>query len=125
MESIFYIVKSIIALVAVIWLANVALKYINKISNNQNRSIQIVERISVSKASSLAIVKILDDYYLMSFSEQNNETLQKFTKEEAAEIEARLEEQKSVGTNELFKEFDLTETKDKFRHYFEKIKEPK
>lgn len=125
MESIFYIVRSIIALVAVIWLANVALKYINKISNNQNRSIQIVERISVSKASSLAIVKILDDYYLMSFSEQNNETLQKFTKEEAAEIEARLEEQKSVGTNELFKEFDLTETKDKFIHYFEKIKEPK
>lgn len=125
MESLFYIVRSIVALIVVIWLANQALKYINKLSNNQSRSIQIVERISVSKSSSLAIVKILDDYYLMSFSEQASETLQKFTKEEAAEIETRMAKQESFETNEWFKEFDLTETKDKLVHYFKELKEQK
>lgn len=122
MESIIYILKTIIALIVVIWLANIALKYINKLSNNQNKSIQVVERISVSKGSSLAIVKIVNEYYLMSFSENTSETLQKFSPEEALEIEARLEQQQSPQPSELLESFDWKKTIEKFAHYFEQQK---
>ena len=91
MESLLYILRTLVALVIVIWLANVAIKYLNNYSKNDMRNIQIVERISVSKASSLAIVKIVNEYYLMSFSEDKNEIVQKFSKEEVFEIEERLE----------------------------------
>ena len=82
MESLLYILRTLVALVIVIWLANVAIKYLNNYSKNDMRNIQIVERISVSKASSLAIVKIVNEYYLMSFSEDKNEIIQKFSKDE-------------------------------------------
>lgn len=118
MESFFYVLRSIVALILVIWLANVALKYINKYSNNESKSIQVVERISVSKTSSLAIVKIVNDYYLMSFSEQAIETLQKFNEEEAVEIEARQQAQKDPI--ETIKEFDFIELKEKHTKFFDR-----
>jgi flagellar protein FliO/FliZ len=120
MESLMYILRSIVALVIVIWLANVALKYLNKYSNHKTRSIQIIERISVSKTSSLAIVKIVDDYYLMSFSENTSETLQKFSQEEAEEIEARQKEQEQQEPIEVLKKIDFTELKEKYTSYFDR-----
>lgn len=122
MESFLYILRSIGGLIIVIWLANVALKYLNNFTNGEKKSIQIVERLSVHKTSSLAIVKIVNEYYLMSFSEQKTETLQKFTVEEAAEIEKRLEQKEIVDSVEAFKNFDLTTVKEKFAHYLEQQK---
>lgn len=82
---------------------------------------QVIERLSVHKASSLAIVKIIDDYYLMSFAEQKTESLQKFTKEEALEIEKRLAaQQEQSQTGEALKEFDFSVLKEKFSKYFER-----
>lgn len=120
MESFLYILRSIAALIVVIWLANVALKYLNKYSNHKTRSIQIIERISVSKTSSLAIVKIVNDYYLMSFSENTSETLQKFSHEEAKEIEARQKEQEQQEPMEVLKKVDFTELKQKYASYFDR-----
>jgi|SRR5699024_7664690 len=118
MESVFYVLKSIGALILVIWLANVALKYMNKYSNNGTKSIQIIERISVSKTSSLAIVKIVDDFYLMSFSEKNSEVLERFSKKEAAKIERQQEKQKkTIKTVSLF---NLTEVKEKYIQFFDR-----
>ena len=122
METFLYILRSIGGLIVVIWLANVALKYLNQLNNGEMKSIQIVERLSVHKSSSLAIVKIVNDYYLMSFSEQKTETLQKFTAEEAREIEERLEQKETINPTESFKNIDLTVVKEKFAHYFEQQK---
>ena len=112
MESLLYILRTLVALVIVIWLANVAIKYLNNYSKNDMRNIQIVERISVSKASSLAIVKIVNEYYLMSFSEDKNEIVQKFSKEEVFEIEERLELKEANRPTETSKTIDFKETKD-------------
>lgn len=127
MESFLYVVRSIVALVVVIWLANVVLKYLNKYSNNTTKSIQIVERISVSKTSSLAIVKIVGNYYLMSFSENSSETIKQFCEAEVKEIEAKLALQEAsdpVNAVKEFdfsrlKEFDLKDLKSKYSQLFE------
>ena len=118
MESLYYILRSIVALIGVIWLANYALKYLNKYSNHSKRSIQIIERISVSKSSSLAIVKIVDDYYLMSFSETTSETLRQFSKEEVEKIETRIEQQEQSDPVQTFKRLDFKELKEKYSSYF-------
>ena len=125
MESLLYILRTLVALVIVIWLANVAIKYLNNYSKNDMRNIQIVERISVSKASSLAIVKIVNDYYLMSFSEDKNEIVQKFSKDEVFEIEERLEQKEANNPTEKMKTIDFKETKDKFAQYFEQAMKKK
>ena len=122
METFLYILRSIGGLIIVIWLANIALKYLNHFNNGEMKTIQVVERLSVHKSSSLAIVKIVNDYYLMSFSEQKTETLQKFTAEEALEIEQRLKQKEAVDPTEAFKNIDLTAVKAKFAHYFEQQK---
>lgn len=127
MESFLYVVRSIVALVVVIWLANVVLKYLNKYSNHTTKSIQIVERISVSKTSSLAIVKIVGNYYLMSFSENSSETIKQFSEAEVKEIEAKLVLQEAsdpVNAVKEFdfsrlKEFDLKDLKSKYSQLFE------
>lgn len=125
MDSLLYILRTLFALVIVIWLANVAIKYLNNYSKNDMRNIQIVERISVSKASSLAIVKIVNDYYLMSFSEDKNDIIQKFSKEEVFEIEERLELKGANNPTEKIKTIDFKETKDKFAQYFEQAMKKK
>lgn len=123
METFFYILRSIGGLIVVIWLANVALKYLNHFNNGEMKTIQVVERLSVHKSSSLAIVKIVNEYYLMSFSEQKTETLQKFTAEEAREIEQRLEQKEALDPTEAFKNISFTGVKEKFSHYFEQQKQ--
>lgn len=125
MDSLLYILRTLVALIIVIWLANVAIKYLNNYSKNDMRNIQIVERISVSKASSLAIVKIVNDYYLMSFSEDKNDIIQKFSKEEVFEIEERLELKEANNPTEKIKTIDFKETKDKFAQYFEQAMKKK
>lgn len=112
MESFIYIVRSILALIVVVWVANIALRYLNSLSIHDKKSIQIIERISVSKASSLAIVKIVNDYYLMSFSESATETLQKFTPEEVKEIEVRMEMNPVLDPKQAFAKFDFKQAKE-------------
>lgn len=121
-----YAMRSIVALIVVIWLANSILKYLEQYSNRSTKSIQIIERISVSKTSSLAIVKIVEDYYLMSFSEGASETLKQFSAEEAEEIEAKLVVQKSSDSlatimnvdAKAFSKTKLTELKNKYDQFF-------
>lgn len=61
----------LLALIIVLLLAYVSLKmgnkYISKLNNGRN--INIIERIPISNKSSLAIVKIGDDYLLVGISE--------------------------------------------------------
>lgn len=122
MESFIYILRSILALIVVVWVANIALRYLNNLSIHDKKSIQIVERISVSKASSLAIVKIVNDYYLMSFSDNSTETLQKFTHEEVIEIEKRIEMNPTMDPKETFSKFDFKQVKETMTEYFEQSK---
>jgi len=113
-----YVLRSIIALIVVIWLVNVILKYLNQYTNKQTKVIEIIERISVSKTSSLPIVKVLSQYYLFSFSENSSKMLREFTEEEAKAIHKKSRQEADTGSIEFFKDFDLKELKEKYSNFF-------
>lgn len=117
-----YVLRSIIALVVVIWSVNVVLKYLNQYTSKQTKSIEIIERVSVSKSSSLAIVKVLNQYYLMNFSENSSEMIREFTEEQTEEIEKIFSEQEDGEPSEFFKGFNFKELKEKYLSFFNQKK---
>lgn len=115
-----YVLRSIFALIIIIWLANVLLKQLNKYTQSQSKSIQIIERFSISKNSSLAIVKIVETYYLMSFNESSNEILKEFSEEEVDEVLAIIKDQTALNPSEIFTDVNFTKIKAKYTKFFER-----
>lgn len=115
-----YVLRSIFALIIIIWLANVLLKQLNKYTQSQSKSIQIIERFSISKNSSLAIVKIVETYYLMSFNENSNEILKEFSEEEVDEVLAIIKDQTALNPSEIFTDVNFTKIKAKYTKFFER-----
>ncbi len=74
--------KMIFVLILVILIANVTLKFLNSKINSKGRMIKIVEKISVDAHSSIGIVQIMGDYYLMSFTEKENLILKDLSKDD-------------------------------------------
>ncbi|WP_188203959.1 flagellar biosynthetic protein FliO [Desemzia incerta] len=119
-----YVLKSVLALIVIIFLANKLLGYMNTIMNKQTKAIRIIERMPVNKNSSMCIVEILGSYYLMSFTEGRNEILKEFTEDESQAIIAmRKEKELSAGQSSLdteqFKEI-YTKIQEKIQTYTEK-----
>jgi len=80
-----YIAKSIVSLAIVLLLVNLLLKKLNQTMAGQHRTIQVIERTAVGKNSSLAVTKVGEKYYLMSFSESGNTILKELDEEEIME----------------------------------------
>lgn len=106
-QQVFSLIQIFIVLIIVIVLAQLSLKYLNNYSSKNCKNIKILERIAVNKNSYLGIVKILDEYYLMSFSEGKNEILKSLDRENAEEYisENQNIENDFKGMGEFFKEF--------------------
>lgn len=115
-----YVLRSIFALTIIIWLANILLRQLNKYTQSQSKSIQIIERFSINKNSSLAIVKIVKAYYLMSFNESSNEILKEFSKKEVDEVLAINKEQTALNPSEIFTDFNFTKLKEKYTKFLER-----
>lgn len=102
--SIWSIIQTIVMLLIVIYLINVSLKYLAKHTTQSTKTMQIIQKIPVTKTSYLAIVKIIDQYYLMSLAEQQNQILRELTLEEQEKFQ--LEQQKNIlNTDELTSQF--------------------
>lgn len=119
-----YVLKSVLALIVIIFLANKLLGYMNTMMNKQTKAIRIIERMPVNKNSSMCIVEMLGSYYLMSFTEGRNEILKEFTEDERqAIIGMRKEKELSAGQSSLdteqFKEI-YTKIQEKIQTYTEK-----
>ncbi|MCI3028085.1 flagellar biosynthetic protein FliO [Desemzia sp. C1] len=119
-----YVLKSVLALIVIIFLANKLLGYMNTIMNKQTKAIRIIERMPVNKNSSMCIVEMLGSYYLMSFTEGRNEILKEFSEDESQAIIAmRKEKELSAGQSSLdteqFKEI-YTKIQEKIQTYTEK-----
>ena len=80
----------IIFLIVIIYAINWTLKYLNRYTNQSSEAIEVIQRLSVSKSSSLAIVKILDQHYIMSLSESQNQIIKVLTTEEVAAYQETL-----------------------------------
>lgn len=119
-----YVLKSVLALIVIIFLANKLLSYMNTMMNKQTKAIRIIERMPVNKNSSMCIVEMLGSYYLMSFTEGRNEILKEFTEAESQAIIAmRKEKELSTGQKkvdaEQFKEI-YAKIQEKIQTYTEK-----
>lgn len=90
MELFFSVLKMIIFLIVIIYAINWTLKYLNRYTNQSSEVIEVIQRLGVSKSSSIAIVKILDQHYIMSLSENQNQIIKILTAEEVAAYEATL-----------------------------------
>jgi flagellar protein FliO/FliZ len=88
-STIFTLIQTIIVLLIVIYLANLTLKLLNRKIQKQNTMIQILQKQQVTQGSSIAVVKIIDTYYLMSLAEKENRIL----KELDNNVEAMLAEE--------------------------------
>ena len=75
MASIFLLFKTIVFLLVIIVLIKISLTSMKKYSHNQSKSIEIVERLTVGKESSLSIVLVCGKYYLMSMTPSTNELI--------------------------------------------------
>lgn len=106
MSSFLIILKTIIVLIIVILLANILLKLINRNLQLKGRVIKIIEKTPISSNSSLGLVKIIDSYYVMSFSEKENTILKELEKDDVEEILVNEEiENKFVGIKEMFSSY--------------------
>ena len=92
MDGILALVKMIAGLAAVLLLIVLTLKYLNRFTSQANENFRVMKKIAVTKSSSLAIVLIIDKYYVMSFSEQENKIIKELSKEEAEKLTAEIEE---------------------------------
>ena len=90
MELFFSVIKMIVFLIVIIYTINWSLKYLNRYTSQTSDTIQVIQRLGVSKNSSIAIVKILEQYYVMSLSEQQNQIIRILTPEEVLQYQATL-----------------------------------
>lgn len=100
--SFFTLIQTIIVLIIVIALANIALKFANKYMTKHNNIIKVVERVSVNNNSVLSVVNICGKYYLMSFTGSDNKILKELDKEEVECIIMDIEKNQSFIINKGF-----------------------
>lgn len=100
------LLQMIASLVVIVFLANFLLRKLNKFQQPSSQVIKIIERVQVSKTSSLCIVQVESDYMLMSISDTSNEVIKTFTTEEKDAIQQRLN--KKHGTLDTNREATLT-----------------
>lgn len=112
MDGILALVKMIAGLAAVLLLIVLTLKYLNRFTSQANENFRVVKKIAVTKSSSLAIVLIVDKYYVMSFSEQENKIIKELSKEESEKL---IRENRQNGERQL-------EMAENFKKIFEKAK---
>lgn len=86
MTTFFLLIKTITFLIAIIFLIRITLTYLNKYNQKQAKTIEIIDRISVGKESSIAIVLVCKKYYLMSISATNNELIKELDEEDIREL---------------------------------------
>lgn len=86
-------VQMLFALFLIIILANFLLKRLDRMNQVRSKAIKIIERVPVSKSSSLCIVQIGTQYMLMSFSESGNEVIKEFSQKEKEDIQKRIHQQ--------------------------------
>lgn len=83
-----FVFKSMAALIVIIIAANYLIKQLNQLAMKSARNIKVIERLPLSKTSSLYIIEVVGRYYLMSGTEQNNEILKEL---DGAELERYIE----------------------------------
>lgn len=113
------VIQMLVALACIILLANFLLKKLNQLNHIQSKAIHILEKVPVSKSSSLCIVEIANSYYVMSIGEKGNDILKELSAEECREVDERLNKKQES----LKQSLDLKKYTSTFKETLEKAKE--
>lgn len=93
-QMIVALLKMIFALIGIIVVANIFLRFINRKIERNRGTIGVVDKVQVANGSWIAIVEALGSHYLMSISEHGNSLLKELTRNEIELITQRLLEEK-------------------------------
>ncbi len=88
MEGFFYVFKMLIAFIMVIFIACISLRFLQKKASGRKRFINIIEKTALGSNSFLSIVKVADEYFLMSFTGKDVKILKKLNSEALGDIKA-------------------------------------
>ncbi|MEW8973753.1 MAG: flagellar biosynthetic protein FliO [Tissierellaceae bacterium] len=91
------LLKTIVVLIIVIGIANISLRVVNKNMKKHNRIIKTIERVPVGNNSSIGIVQICGDYYLMSFSGSDNRILKELDREKVEDMVKEIESSRQIA----------------------------
>lgn len=86
MDQMFMLIKGIFFLIVVLLLANYAIRFLNRYVNQNTQNLEIIERLAVSKESSLCIVRMCGTYYFMTVGQSSSDIIRELTSEEVEEI---------------------------------------
>lgn len=103
MSTVLSIIKMIFFLGIILYLISLAMKFLNRYTTQQHSDFQLVKKISTTKNSAIGIVKIIDTFYVMSFSEQQNTILRELTPTEAEHLELNMATYTAQKNEELEK----------------------
>ena len=119
MKEFFYALQILIAVITVIFIACISLRFLQKKASGRKRFINIIEKTALGSNSFLSIVKVADEYFLMSFTGKDVKILKKLNSEALDDIKA--EDTNIEGKLDIFN--GLTDylccvgaIKDKFRN---------
>lgn len=107
MTSFFLLIKTIVFLLAIILLIRITLIYVDKYSKNKSQNIKIIEKVSLGKDTSIAIIFLCGNYFLMSISQTENKIIKELNDAEVKELEMKilLEQEKTQKKNQEFTAF--------------------
>ncbi|MHC9001615.1 flagellar biosynthetic protein FliO [Enterococcus bulliens] len=118
MNTVLSIIKMIFFLGIILYLISLAMKFLNRYTTQQHSDFQVVKKIATTKNSAIGIVKIIDTFYVMSFSEQQNTILRELTVTEAKNLEENLATYTAQKNEELEKLVFIA--KERFKKGFKK-----
>lgn len=101
-SSFLTIIYTIIILILVIVIANISLRFVNKNMIKHNRLIKIIEKVGLSNNSSIGVVQICGNYYLMSFTGADNKILKELDKDDVEDIIKNIEENRDFDIGGSF-----------------------
>lgn len=93
MDTFLATVKMLIVLGVVIYLISVSMKFLNRYTTQSTRGLKIIQKIAVTKSSSIGVVQIAQRYYVMSFSETQNQILKELDEVDATLLLTQLQEE--------------------------------
>lgn len=99
METFLAFAKMMILLGVVIYLISLSMKFLNRYANQTTQGIVIIQKVGVTKNSSIGVVQIAGNYYVMSFSETQNQIMKELTADEVNIYLQSLQVTKGTGEN--------------------------
>lgn len=99
METFLAFAKMMILLGVVIYLISLSMKFLNRYANQTTQGIVIIQKVGVTKNSSIGVVQIAGNYYVMSFSETQNQIMKELTADEVNIYLQSLQVTKVTGEN--------------------------